>query len=299
MMRGKELNKRRPRRINHKRIALLLAVLALLSAVVMPFTGILERVFSPNETCTLADQIIASNMRRAVRGCPAGTGNDVITLHDSITLNRSLPRITSTITFEGNGQTIDGDGKYQIFDVKGGTLHVNDLIMTRGKAYEGGAIELADGAALVLSRSTISDSSATSGGAIHSDDGWIKVVESSFVNNSAAEDGGAIYEKGELHTLEIKDSTFAGNSSENGGGFYIRWSSVLIENSTFNNNTADKGGGFYAKYAEVSVRNTRLENNSAREGNAVYRLGGTMELNDSIIVGKGSGPHVYKSADKR
>ena len=299
MTQMKELRKRSPRRMKHINVALLLVFLALLSGMAIPFSGVLDLVLSPMPTCTLADQIIASNMRKAVRGCPAGTGNDVITLHGSLTLNRSLPRITSTITIEGKGHTIDGDGKYQIFDVMGGVLHINDLIMTRGKAYEGGAIELGDGAELLLKRSTISDSSGTYGGAIHSVESWIKVVDSSFINNSAVEEGGAIFDKGDLHTLEIKDSTFIGNSSANGGGFYKLWSSVHIENSTFKNNTADNGGGFYAKYADVRVRDTRLENNTAREGNAVYRLGGTMELHDSIIVGKGSGPHVYRSDDKR
>lgn len=298
MKRKTDSSERRSIRVKLVYVALFVVLLTLFTGLVLPFSGAIDLIFPPAEPCTLADQIIASNMRKPVGGCPAGSGNDVITLHDSITLNKSLPRITGTITVEGNGHTIDGNGKHQIFDVKGGTLHINNLIMTRGKAYEGGAIELADNAELVLSNSTISDSSATFGGAIHGDYSRITVVDSVLINNKAADSGGAIYDVSTDGTLEIAGSTFVGNSGQEGGGFYKRWSRAIIQESTFTDNKAEAGGGFYSNHADIILRKTRLENNTAREGGSVYRKGGTMELHDSIIYGKNIGPEVYVTAGK-
>lgn len=297
MKRKTDVSKYRPIRMKREYVALLILLLALFSGLALPFSGALDLIFPSAETCTLAEQIIASNTRKSAGACPAGTGDDVITLHDSITLDRSLPRITSAITVEGNGHTIDGNGQHQIFDVKGGTLHINNLIMTRGKAYEGGAIELADNAELVLSNSTVRDSSATYGGAIHGDDSLIRVVDSVLINNQAAESGGAIYDVSTVHTLEIVGSRLVGNRGKQGGGFYKRWSSAIIQDSTLTENKAEAGGGFYASHADLSLRKTRLENNTAREGGSVFRKGGTMELHDSIIYGKSIEPEVFVTAD--
>ncbi|MYD10044.1 MAG: hypothetical protein F4X02_08365 [Chloroflexi bacterium] len=275
MKRKADVSKQRPVRRNSVFVALFIVLLALVSGLALPYSGALDLIFSSAKPCTLADQIVASNTRKPVGGCPAGTGDDVVTLHDSITLTGSLPRITGTITVEGNGHTIDGKDKYQIFDVKGGTLHINNLIMTRGKAYEGGALELADNAVLVLSNSTISDSSATNGGAIHGVSSNIEVVRSSFVRNKASKNGGGIYlSNAKLH---LSASTISHNRSKVGGGISSKMSKLTIMNSSVSHNRSDKGGALWSSNSKIEIYESALERNS------VDLLGGAIASENSRL----------------
>ena len=84
------------------------------------------------EVCTLSDQIIAANTNTAIGACPAGTSHDIITLTEDITLSEPLPLINGTITIEGNGHTISGNNRFQIFSVAGRKLTIKDLTLTEG-----------------------------------------------------------------------------------------------------------------------------------------------------------------------
>ena len=68
----------------------------------------------PPPPCPLFDQIVAANTDAPSGGCRAGQGHDVIQLHEDITLDALLPRITSEITIEGNGHSISGDSRFRI-----------------------------------------------------------------------------------------------------------------------------------------------------------------------------------------
>lgn len=84
--------------------------------------------------CSLADAITAANTDTAANGCPAGDGADTITLSGDVALEAALPHITSDITVEGAGFTINGNGRHRIFYIDGGTAVVNELTMTKGLA---------------------------------------------------------------------------------------------------------------------------------------------------------------------
>ena len=251
------------------------------SSVAIPFGGLLH----PGEACTLADQIRAANTGNAIGGCPAGTGDVTFRLDDNIVLTRSLPRITSNITVEGNGFTIDGGEEHQIFDVKGGALHISHLNITRGKAFEGGAIKLTDSAELVLQRSTISDSSATYGGAISSEKSSIKVVESSFINNKVDEHGGAIILM--WSDLEMADSQITGNRAAAGGGLFARYSTVSLDGATVRTNVINRwqtGAGIHSRDSAVSISNSHIYGNyNSRQGGGIYVNGGSLNLAESEL----------------
>ena len=118
--------------------------------------------------CTLYDRIIAANSNRAAGACPAGSTHDIITITEDIALRLPLPPITGTITIEGGGHSISGDGKFRVFTVNGGNLTLNDLTLKDGKTEDGG-------------------------GAIHvRNGGWLTVNGSTFIGNSAGLSGGAI-----------------------------------------------------------------------------------------------------------
>ena len=92
--------------------------LLLVCACCLSFCSTFIPAYAQDGVCTLADHILSANTNTAVGFCPAGTSHDIITIADDITLTEALPPITGTITIEGGGHTISGDGQFRIFDVQ-------------------------------------------------------------------------------------------------------------------------------------------------------------------------------------
>ena len=148
---------------------------------------------APATHCTLADQILAANRDAPVGACPAGNGADTFSIQADITLDCTLPPITSEITIEGNGFTISGDSRFQIFYVIGGKLRVNNLTLRDGASYAGGAIRARQGGELAITNSILIGNSAVVGGAIMVDNGKLTIEGSRFQNNHAEYQGGAVH----------------------------------------------------------------------------------------------------------
>ena len=237
-----ESKKRRPGRKLFVPITLAMLFYFLASGLAIPFPGWLNIKREAPEPCTLADQIIAANADVQIGSCPAGNGDDEISLFEDVTLSMPLPPIRSTITIEGNGHRIDGDGRFRIFEVKAGHLRINELTLTNGNDHHGGAIKVRMGGKLTLDHSAISNSSASFGGAISSERGQITLRESSLVDNEASSFGGAIYASDSSMLLQA--SALSGNkASRKGGAIYATASDVLIQASAINGNSAISNGG--------------------------------------------------------
>ena len=148
-----------------------------------------------------------------------GIGLDTITLGADITLSVALPQITSAITLEGAGYTIDGDSSVQLFGVSSaGNFTANQAILQNGFA--------------------------SNGGGIRNDGGRVTVTNSTFAGNEATAYGGGIYNVGG-GTLTVTNSTFSGNSAINGGGI-VNGSTLIVTNNTFAGNAASSfGSGIY------------------------------------------------------
>ena len=234
--------------------------------------------------CSLADAIIAANRDRAEGNCPAGRGADTIILSQDITLDGSLPKITSDITIEGNGHTISGAGRHSIFYVEEGAhLAVKDLIMIKGKARYCRQPDL--NADLTIT-GCIDEDYVKVGGAIINL-GELTIANSSFRDNSA-QDGGAISNGGEL---TITNSAFRSNSAENGGAINNHEGTVTIANSTFSNNsaTSTRGGGqggAIFNMGRLTITNSTFSNNSTNKfgrGGALANAGGTVTITNSTF----------------
>ena len=232
--------------------------------------------------CALADHIRSANTNTAVGGCPAGTSHDVITITEDITLSEPLPPITGTITIEGGGHTISGDGKFRIFDVNGGRLTLKNLTLEKGKATEGsggftyiinnehvlvdagGALRLDGGAQVFIENTTLSGNSADAGGAIALLSGKLSGDNSSFVGNTSSQyDGGAILlGKG---AVTITNSSFVDNSAVwTGGALGVQSGSISVANSTFQDNVGPAGGGvLYMGGGDATLAHVTMLNNRA------------------------------------
>ncbi|MBE9116466.1 DUF4347 domain-containing protein [Lusitaniella coriacea LEGE 07157] len=146
------------------------------------------------------------------------------------------PEITSTITINGNGATLQRDGgapDFRLFYVDGedgiqGNLTLNAITLSGGRATFGGG------------------NAGNDGGAIFNT-GTVTINDSTLSGNAAADDGGAISNFG---TLVINRSTLSGNQAGGGGGaidnsnvFNLGGTTTLDTVTITGNSAATQGGG--------------------------------------------------------
>lgn len=187
--------------------------------------------------CTLRDAITAANADAARGGCvhsgaagadtillPAG-GTISLTMADNIANQANgLPSITSDITIEGNGTTVErgaqASNRFRLMHVgESGVLALSKVTMRAG-ANDG--------------------SQSEGGGAIHNR-GTAVVRDSVFTGNFAEGAGGAIQNRG---SMRILGSTISGNSTGViGGGLSNSGSGTLsVYDSRIERNKADIAG---------------------------------------------------------
>lgn len=205
-------------------------------------------------TCTLADAITAANNDAASGNCPAGSGPDTIDMQVDATLASALPAITSEITLEGNGYTIDGNGSLHVLEVNGGDLTLNHATITGGAAdhhtsvsqlYRTGGGIYNYGGTVTINSSTISGNSAVYGGGIFNYAGATLTINNSTISNNHVTDvdgfgamGGGIYDRA---TITINNSTITGNTASDGGGIYTA-GIVDLNRNIISGNSASSGG---------------------------------------------------------
>ena len=131
---------------------------------------------------------------------------------DGIVINRN-------ITINGNGYTIDAQGKARVFLVGANNVTIKNLIIKNAN-YDG------DGAAIFLN--------------LYADYG--RVSNCIFINNTASQDGGAI----EWNSAEgsVSNCIFINNTAGRSGGAIYCWNDgVSVFDCIFINNTAARHGG--------------------------------------------------------
>jgi predicted outer membrane repeat protein len=184
-----------------------------------------------------------------------------------------LPPITSTMTIDGNGDTITRDTAsgttppFRYFETTTGGLTISDLTLTKGlSGFPGGAIYGAG--PLTVTGSTLSDNGAGSdGGAIY-DNGMLTVTNSSFLrNNSNGGNGGAINSASGVvaasSSLKISGSTFSANTATQTGGAIRADNATVIVNSTLTGNTGFAGGGVFGNSTDISILDSTIADNGA------------------------------------
>ncbi|MCI5167080.1 MAG: hypothetical protein D3903_13550, partial [Candidatus Electrothrix sp. GM3_4] len=223
-----------------------------------------------SSTCTLADAIIAANNNAVTGGCPAGVnGADTIILKTDISLTAALPEISTAITLEGGGYTIDGNKIVNnvLHITASGNLTLNETTVTGGNAVTSGY-----------------------GGGINNK-GIVELNSCTISHNSAEPDGGGIDNSG---TLTLNNSTVSHNSAQYGGG--LKNSSqgkATVNNSTISDNSAQVDGGGIENNGTLTLNNSTISHNSADikgGGIEIWNEDGsitltTVTLKNSIISG--------------
>ncbi|WP_295617718.1 hypothetical protein [uncultured Methanobrevibacter sp.] len=157
---------------------------------------------------------------------------------NGITINR-------TVTINGNGYTIDANGKARIFHVTNSTVVFKNITFANGKPYyteNGGAIL---GASTAIN-CTFYNNKAYDGGAMYEG----TAINSTFIDNNAKSGGG-----GAIYHGKAINSTFIRNIACYGGAMEER----IAINCTFQENQAVQGGAGY----EFNAINCNFTNNHA------------------------------------
>lgn len=240
---------------------------------------------------------------------------DTISLKDGVYTgeNNTKIAISKSVNIKGVGSNVvlDGEGKNQIFNIKGekvllkklkfrngykvsnyngagaiyhekGNLNIADCIFTNNEAKNnmGGAIDSSYRGTLSVSSSTFKNNKADFGGAINSFKSIIR--KCTFKNNQVKEEGGAIC------TLRstISSCTFNNNYAKGKGGAIFAADepttngNLTVISSTFNNNQAKEEGGAICAWSisTSTVKSCTFKNNNGKSGGAIHFHGGTMSI---------------------
>ena len=245
--------------------------------------------------CTLRDAIVAANSDSWQGGCPAGAGSDTILFGVSGTIglvSSALPHVPdgSTVTIDGAGHsvTISGSNAVPVLSVSG-VLTLRDLTIANGhnsnlSFEDGGGVAVRLGGSLSVTHCTLSNNFARRGGGAISSVGALDIRDSTFSGNSTFDEGGAAV--GSFGGVaRISGSTFVGNHTALFGAVIETAASFDIQNSTFSGNTANRGSVIGTRGAG-SISNTTIVGNTALGLSAV---GGTTLLSNTVIAGNSGG----------
>jgi Ca2+-binding RTX toxin-like protein len=236
----------------------------------------------------------------ANRDASADTIQFAAGLAGTISLAQGQLRISSDVTIIGdtNGDrkadiTISGNDSNRVLSVESGTSSIESLTLRDGTATKGGAVLVAQGAALSIdySRITSSQTVATTGdgsrGGGIANLGTLHILNSTIDQNSAYNHGGGIHNGG---TLTITNSTLSGNSARGiGGGVLSDGGPMTATNLTVANNRAAQGGGIVNEFVFTGRNLTVTGNTGDGYGNGVFNTG-SASLSNSIILGNGESP---------
>lgn len=255
--------------------------------------------------CSLIEAIVNANDDAATHGdCVAGSGADTISLPANSTqaLTNAIPSafgpigvppITSTVTIEGNGSTIQRSSSAPEFFLIG----VGDF-SAPGNAPDGDLT--IKNTTLTGGASSVVGSSVYWGSAIVSVASSLSVINCTISGNWSATGGGiSFYGYGPTHEgegydlLTITNSTISGNSTESAGGALHAYRAiVIVDKSTITGNTAGACGGLAINEGirSFTITNSTISGNSTIQTNAGgggicvgVENGGTGTISDSTI----------------
>lgn len=278
------------------------------------------------EGCALVDAVRSANEDAGVGGCAPGGGADTIVLRggtygyaeatDRAEGPTALPAITSQVTIEGRGATIErvaeAEEPFRLMRVAAsGDLTVSDLTLRGGQSFVGGAI-LSQGeeARLTIQGSELLGNGADyRGGAVYNRYGRL-VLDDTIVGASSSGDGVWNY-RGDaeirrsmirenvgigvmnyLGTLELADSTIADHGDAiSGAGLFNAGGEARVEGSRFLRNRARRVGGAILNFdvGELTLDRSILSDNSAGVGGGGLWNEGRARVTRTEIEGNEAG----------
>jgi len=206
-----------------------------------------------------------------------------------------LPDISTNLTIDGRGATLDADGPespgYNILGVPDGvTVHIRYLNFTCGGSYIGqcgeairtsGNVTIEGGTFYELG--PIYNEYGLGGGGAIGNGGQLAVTGATFDWNFATGSGGAIYNAGQL---TVTATRFADNNAQYGsGGAIYNGGTMTVSSSTFRSND----GSAIGNGGQATLRQDTLSGNGARTLGGAIGNGGTLIVISTSIINGASG----------
>ena len=192
-------------------------------------------------------------------------------------------KITSDITIDGKGYTIDGNHQSRIFNITDATVTLKNINFINAYSNYGGAICCEDANLTIIAcnfSNNVAYSNDTFGGAVDFEGERLIIDNSKFISNKAYDCGALIVES---TTAKITNTEFSENEAlgdEGAAGVFS--DNVLIDNCTFYNNYARESVGALYLSGNATVNNTVFERNRAnRTGILFYQ---SFDENNVLIV---------------
>ena len=238
-------------------------------------------------TCTLREAIAEASTTAGVFTAILFSNVSSITVASPITINNQSIVIIGPGALAGNTSSsgapsasgnlkISGGGTTQIFHVTAGSLAVDGITLTGG-----------------VSPATCSGQSGYSCGGAIENYGTLSIVNTvlSANGNASVNYGGAVYDQTQVGAATaVAYSTFTGNASQHGGGYYLGYyapsnGGAAFSHCVFANNTASdgssygQGGAIYAQW-NMSVDSSTFTGNVAGSASTSGFIGhgGAIEL---------------------
>ena len=250
--------------------------------------------------CSLREAISSANDDAAVGGCAAGSGTDEIVVPGGtyrLTIARVLESAFDTDNSEGDLDATEPATirprfplDRVVIDADGSTIDDRVLTVT------------ADGAGLTVIGATLrGGASPVTGGGVYVLAGVLTLRRVTLTDNVSGANGGGIFSTNTGATVNLINSTIAGNHSDfSGGGFRVGGGIATIRNTTIVNNVADEdengsgdGGGLsVSPMFTATVLSTLIASNDDQGGetpdcNVV--AGGTLASAGSVLIGDPTG----------
>lgn len=263
------------------------------------------------ETYVLDSELLMGG-RATIRG--RGEEKTTITAGSSsqrlITIAKSAQLELFSVRLEGGnlacGSGTQGDGGAVLVQ---GNFKASDVVFSRNKACNGGAIYLDQESSASLDKVRFMENEATgNGGAIHARSA-ISINDALFglgadrlssAPNRAGGDGGALYFSpvGDYNWVSIDRSSFVFNEARNGSAIYLGGSNVLrssVANITIANNRASGRAAFSAALSgadeRLHINNMTMLGNTASSGTAGLYTGAFtgFRISNSVLAGNSGG----------
>ena len=213
----------------------------------------------------------STNELKLTRDYVYDEGND-INFTDGINVSKS------NFLLDGNGYSIDGNGKARIFNIIGNNVTLKNLIIKN--ALNGAVSFVQPNAEYYLDNVTIQNSSSKySYGGIELNASNLVVNNSKFISNTGTDSSDIFFN--EKCNVIVVNSTFEGGIESKWSHIYFSGGALIVDGSTFANSRSSYANAIYGEDGRVTVRNTKFRNltvlNSAGAIGVKYAVNLTVE----------------------
>ena len=187
-----------------------------------------------------------------------------------------------SLVINGNGHTVDADGKSMVFTVYKGNITISNLKIINAKTDGGGAI-IAGTTSWLKTNNVTFENNQAGGGTLYIGGNYTSVNDK-FINNQAK--ASAIHTAGKNSTVGVVNATFISDRELSWGMIYARHARLYIENTTFANLISNYSTAVHILESSGRIRNCNFINLTAKitAGAVGIRANGNVTIENCSFI---------------